>query len=100
MLQHDFCVVIAALHCGTEVYRDRVFSIATGLVIWCRDTVFWSRDRVELAGRCYNLARATKSVSYAHDRAVLSCGTLHCVVQLFEVTVHGHCSLTLFRGTV
>ena len=41
------------------------------------------------------------SVSCAHNRAVLSCGTLHCVVQLFGSlfmgTVHEHCSRVLFK---
>ena len=32
------------------------FSGVTGLARWCCDTVFWYRDKAELAGRCCNRA--------------------------------------------
>ena len=33
VLRHDFFVVTATLQCEAEVYRDKVFSIATGLAL-------------------------------------------------------------------
>ena len=83
-----FCVVTTTLQCETKVYcdiiflyRDRVgsFGVATQS-LWCC-------DKVGLAELCWDRAR---------DMTVLSCGTLHCVVQLFELqcsyTAHEHCS--------
>ena len=84
-----FCVVIAALQCGTEVCCDNVFSIVTGLAVWCRDTVFWCCDRARLVGRCRDRARAKRATesttrateytaysSFTRDKTVLSCGTV------------------------
>ena len=88
-------------------------SVVTGLAVWCRDIVLWCQDRAGPAGRCLDRAQATKRAmpatehttpvtkrmacaSCAHDRAVLSCGTLHWALQLIELqcscTVHEHCS--------
>ena len=39
-----FCAATSTFHCGTDVCRNRVFSVATGLVVWCRDSAFWCRD--------------------------------------------------------
>ena len=36
----------------TKVYRDRIFSIATGLAVWCYDLGFFGCDRGMLVGRC------------------------------------------------
>ena len=41
----------------TEVYRDRIFSIATGLAVWCYDLGFFGRDRAGWLGVVATSAR-------------------------------------------
>ena len=83
-----FCVATAALQCGTKVCRDK----GVGHLVSRNSLLVSQQGRVGwVVSRPSSYAR----VSYACDEIVLPCGTLHYVVQLFELqcscTVPGHC---------
>ena len=92
-----------------EFYRDREFSVATdfsvfsievslsrqSLPVWCRDTALWCRDRVGLAERCHDRARAIERsrqrAQCARTVHTTEPAIVHYVVHCLGVTVHGHC---------
>ena len=79
-----FCVTTAALQCGTEVCRNRVFFFVTiGLAVLCR-------NRARLAGRCRDKARSTRVIGQCClvARCTVLCNCLN------------YSALALFMGTV